>query len=448
MAKIKTRLNCPNCRQPLVADVEQLFDVGADPAAKQRLLSGAVNHADCPYCGYSGPLSTPIVYHDPGKELLLTFFPPTMTVAKNEREQILGALINQAVNNLPKEQRKGYLFSPQAVLTLQGLIERILEADGITKEMIEAQQQRLNLIQLLMDAPEETLAETVKEKDEQVDEEFFAILSTLAQASAASGDQASAQKLADLQRKLVPLSTFGKEIEAQSKEIETAAQSLKEAGKDLTRERLLDLVIEAPNETRLSALVSLARPGMDYQFFQTLTQRIDGAGGEEKQKLEDLRAKLLEMTSAIDRQVEARLAQAHKNLETLLKAKDIAEATRQHLGAIDDFFLEALNAQYDTAAKKNDSEKIEKLNQVVKVVQEASVPGGALLQELLEAPDEAARKQILEAHREQITPEFVETLTNLLVQLEGGKDVETKEKVRAIYRTALRMSMQTSMKGE
>ena len=40
----QTRTSCPRCRQPVIADVEQLFDVTSDPEAKQRLLSGAVNH--------------------------------------------------------------------------------------------------------------------------------------------------------------------------------------------------------------------------------------------------------------------------------------------------------------------------------------------------------------------------------------------------------------------
>ncbi len=36
----KTRVNCPNCRQPITADIEQLFDVNVDPSAKQKMLSG------------------------------------------------------------------------------------------------------------------------------------------------------------------------------------------------------------------------------------------------------------------------------------------------------------------------------------------------------------------------------------------------------------------------
>ena len=72
----KTRINCPNCRQPVTADIDQLFDVNIDPAAKQRLLSGAFNIIQCPHCGFQGQAATPIVYHDPEKELLLTYVPP------------------------------------------------------------------------------------------------------------------------------------------------------------------------------------------------------------------------------------------------------------------------------------------------------------------------------------------------------------------------------------
>jgi len=63
----QTQISCPRCRQPIAANVEQLFDVTADPQAKQRLLGNASNMARCPHCGYEGRLATPIVYHDNSK---------------------------------------------------------------------------------------------------------------------------------------------------------------------------------------------------------------------------------------------------------------------------------------------------------------------------------------------------------------------------------------------
>ena len=64
----QTQIACPRCKQMITANVEQLFDVTADPGAKQRLLGGVSNVARCPYCGYEGRLATPIVYHDADKE--------------------------------------------------------------------------------------------------------------------------------------------------------------------------------------------------------------------------------------------------------------------------------------------------------------------------------------------------------------------------------------------
>src|SRR5574342_1385549 len=83
----QTQIACPNCRQMIKANVEQLFDVTQDPQAKQRLLGGGSNMARCPYCGYQGRLATPIVYHDNEKELLLSFFPPELNVPLNERSE-------------------------------------------------------------------------------------------------------------------------------------------------------------------------------------------------------------------------------------------------------------------------------------------------------------------------------------------------------------------------
>ena len=85
----KTQISCPRCRQPIVAQIEQLFDITSDPGAKQRLLGGVSNYAVCQSCGYNGPLATPIVYHDADKELLLTYFPAELGMPVNEQEKLI-----------------------------------------------------------------------------------------------------------------------------------------------------------------------------------------------------------------------------------------------------------------------------------------------------------------------------------------------------------------------
>ena len=445
----RTQVSCPNCRQPVVAEVNQLFDVNSDPSAKTRLLSGAYNLVNCPYCGYQGNLATPIVYHDPDKELLLTFVPPELGLPRNEQERLIGSMINQVISKLPQEKRKGYLLNPQSTLTMQGLVERVLEADGITREMIQAQQQRMSLLQRLASASDESVrAEIARQEEALLDGEFFGLLNRLVEVAVMGGDRESAQQLSDLQKSLLPLSSYGREIQEQTKEVEQAIKDLQALGRELTREKLLDLIINAPNETRLNALVSLTRPGLDYAFFQLLSERIDRARPEGRKRLVELRAKLLEMTQEIDRQAEAHRQQTRRLIEQIIQSGDVEAAMSQALGAVDETFIQELQHMMDEARQQGDLEKFRKLQQIVEVLQQASAPPElGLVEEYLDAPDEQARQVFLEANNEAITPEFMELLANISMQVQASDDKEFASHVAAANRQALRFNMQRNLRG-
>ena len=445
----KTRINCPNCRQPIIAEINQLFDSGVEPRAKQLILSGAFNLASCPHCGYQGNVATPIVYHDPEKELLLTYFPHELSIPINEQERIIGPLVSQAMNNLPQEKRKGYLLRPQTMFTLQGLIERILESDGITREMIQDQQKRLALLQRLMEASDDVVPEIARNEDNLLDGNFFALLGRLVEASLAAGDQKSAQRLGALQEKLIEITSYGKQYQAQTSEVDAAVKSLRSLGDDLTREKLLDLLVEAPSETRLSVLVSLTRPGIDYEFFQLFTQRIERAAPGERQKLLLLREKVLELTRTIDQTVEVRSNQARKVLHQVLSAADIPSAIQNSFSSIDDFFLQAMNEELENARKSGDLERISKLRQIESILQKASEPPQEvqLIQDLLGLESESEQLKMMEEHRQDMTQEFMDTLSSLTAQLKSGEDIELADRMERLYRTALRYSMQIKMQG-
>jgi len=443
----KTRINCPNCRQPILADVDQLLDVAVDPSVKTKLLAGAINFVRCPNCGYQGNLATPLVYHDPDKELLLTYFPPEVGLARNEQERLIGSMINQVTNRLPQEKRKGYLLRPQSVLTMQGMIERVLEADGITREMIQAQQQKVNLLTQLLGATPESRAELIKNNENMFDAEFFGLLSSLSQASAASGDQESAKKIADLQKELLTATSFGRQIQDQAKEVEAAIASLREAGDNLSREKLLDLCMNAPNDVRLSVLVSLTRPGMDYPFFQMLSERIDRARGDGRTRLISLRERLLELTREIDQQTEARVVEARRLLNSILQAADVEKATIDALPAVDDIFIQVVQSAIEEARKQADLEKISKLQKVQMILEEASKPPEiSFIEELIEAPDEQAQRRLLEENRDRITPEFLDALTNIVAQIETSEDKQLAEQIKAIHRMVIRASMEANLR--
>jgi hypothetical protein len=444
----KTRINCPNCKQPIIADLDQLFDVGQDPTAKQKILSGAFNIASCPNCGFKGMIATPIVYHDPEKGLLLTYFPPELSLPINEQERIIGPLITGITNSLPQEKRKAYLFQPQAMLTLQTMVERILEADGITKEMIQAQKDRQILLERLINASDDTINEIATQEDKLLDSDFFNLLNRLIETAAISGDQESAKRLGDLQKKLLANTTFGKQVQEQSKDVEAAIQTLQSAGKSLTREKLLDMVIKAPNDTQLSVMASLARPGMDYEFFRLLSEKIDRARAEGRERLIKLRDQLLELTRAIDKQMEERLQQGRKNLNTILQAADVKNAMTQNLAVVDEFFVQVFNEEMEAARKVGDLEKISKLKQVEEVVDQANTPPPevAIIQELLEAADsDDELNKKLDEHKAEITPELMEILSNLLARADSGEDAELKTRMTKVFGAAIRRTMAANL---
>jgi CpXC protein len=445
----KTRMTCPNCRQPIVVDVEQLFDVGKNPSAKQLLLGGAINTFQCPNCGFTGNVATPVVYHDPDKELLITFVPPEVGLPRNEQEKLIGSLINQVVSSLPQEKRKAYLLQPKQALTMQGLIETILQADGITHEMIQAQQVRLKLIERLANASDDVIEEVARQENNHMDAEFFAILRRLVEASLMAGDQDSAQRLANLQEKLLPLTTAGRELQDQAKEIETALADLQKAGRQLNREKLLDMVISAPNEVRLKAYVSFARPLMDYSFFQILSERIDRARGDGRTRLASLRDNLLKWTEEVDRQVELRARQSRDLLQEVLQAEDVSEATMSVLPAVDEYFIQELRQVQESARKQGDLEKLGKIQKVMDVIQQANSepPEIALIEELLDSPDEAGMRQKLEEHGEEITPDFLNALANIASQIDSSGDQELISRVHSLNRMALRVSMEKNLRA-
>ena len=62
------------------------------------------------------------------------------------------------------------------------------------------------------------------------------------------------------------------------------------------------------------------------------------------------------------------------------------------------------------------------------------------------AENEAARREILQAHADEITPEFLQMLSTLVSQLEQQGQQELSQRLQEAYRAALRFSMQANLK--
>jgi len=450
MAKVQT--SCPRCKSPVMADVEQVFDLNQDPQAKQRLLSGQVNVVRCANCGYEGMLGTPIIYHDPEKEFLFTFVPSDLGLPVNEQERLLGPMINQVVNRLPLEKRKAYILRPQTMLTFQTMVEKILEGDGVTREMLDDQQKRLALLQrLLQTTSPESRLEVIKQEEALIDENFFSMFARLMEATMAQGDERSARALAGLQKELVENTAVGQKIQSQSREAQDVIRVLQEAGKDgLTREKLVDIFVDsADSEVKLSTLTSVVRAGMDYTFFQLLTERINSSSNDKKPQLEAMREKLLSFTKEIDDQQQLQMAQTAKLLDAILAAPNPADALKEHLDQVDEYFVELVEQELKNARTAADLNRIAKIQKVKAVLDEASAPPPelAMIEQLLDLPSYDERLKLMQSKTEMITPEFTQMLAGIIAQTEAQHQPEELiNKLKEINRIAIRITMTEAMK--
>ena len=449
----KTQISCPRCRAPMTAEIQQLFDLNTDPEAKQKLLSGAANMMQCQACGYQGLYPTPIVYHDPEKEMLLTYFPPELGVSINEQEKMVGPLIKRVVNDLPMEKRKAYLFQAQSMLTYQTMMERILEADGVTKEMLDLQQKKLQLIQRLLSTPSaDSRKEIIKQEEALIDETFFGLLNRLVEATVAQGDKQSAQQLALFQQELLQETKVGQEIQEKMKSSQKAMEDLQEAAKaGLTREKLLDLFIEAPDEIYINTLIGMVRSGLDYEFFQILSQKIETTSdSEQKAKLSTLRDFLVEVTRQIDAQIQQEKQHAKETLHKILAEVNIEVGLEKYGNELNDFFVEAVKESLQEARKAADLDKISKLGQLNSMIEEASKPPAEIqfVETLLQAPDAESIKTLLNEKPEVINDEFSQLLANLITQTEQqGNQQALVTKLKEIQKVVIKALMAKNLKG-
>jgi len=442
----KTQTLCPICHQPVMVDIQQVFDLGKDPLAKQKILSNTFNLMHCPSCGHQGMLAVPIIYHDPEKELLFTFFPPDLNTPVNEQEKQIGPLINRILNDLPQEKRKAYLLQPRSMLTFQTMIEKILEADGITKEMLEDQQKRIDLLEKLIKTPADERLSIFEQQKEIIDLNFFSILSRIVESAMAQGDEKSQKPLLDLQKQLFESTNVGQELFAQAKDTEAAIKSLQEASKDgLTREKLLEILENAPSETQLSTIASFARSGLDYGFFQLLSEKIDSTKEKnKKQELTQLREKLLQITEAIDKQLQEQMTKSKQLLEKIVSSKNIEEELKKNMNSVNDFFIQLLESELTNARKNGNLDRIQKLERIMIVIEKASAPSEEkkLFELLLGYKDKDDLNRLITENSSKINQGFLDLMNNIANQVQKQKNQpELIEKVKTVYKTVVRHSM-------
>lgn len=432
MAQLVARLTCPNCRQTFAAPVEQILDVEVDPTAKTRLLAGQVNLVICPACGFASTLDIPFIYHDRKKELALVFMPMSAGRTDLERQQAIGALSRAVMSTLPQEQRKGYLLNPQVFFSYESLVNRVLEADGITQEMIQAQRERAELLKRLLEAatPEDRL-QIVRENEARIDEDFFRILQLNLEQADLLGNQEAVRQLLEIQAMLAEQTPIGRRLAART----DAVRALREQP---TRENLLNLLISTEDAATRNILIRLGLPLVDYLFFQKLTARIEAAETEaERQRLEALREEVLKIREKMREEAREVVSARLQLVRELLASEEPELLARRRLVEMDDLFLNVLASEIEAAQQAGDSALAERLQNiwqlVMKLFQEQVPPELVLLTRLAESPDDETTRRILQENGRLLNEQFLTLLEQAEKDMrERGEEEVAQRLARAL----------------
>ncbi len=426
-------VTCPNCGTPYPAQVFSIVDVGQDPVLKSLLLSGQLNVAICPRCGAGGPLTAPMLYHDPEHSFLGVFVPQQIPV--NEQQKVIGDLSRRLMNGLPQEARRGYMLTPTQFLSFQSLLEAVLEHQGVTREMLDKQRRQIQLIEQTMMALQdlEGLKLLVRERDAEMDDEFFSLLSMLTDSSANAGDMDGARQLVELRERLIELTTWGQGVQKQRAAVAQLRADMKESD-------LVDLVVAADEERVVDALVLAGRPLVNYTFFQDLTNRVEAAQQRgdtvEVARLTALRQHILQFSERLDEAQRAAMQQYSALLGEILSADNIEQAVAEHAPYIDQNFLSVVSANLQEAEKRNATAAIRRLQEVwnaaVNLINQASPPEVQLVNQLLMAEYPGETRKLLAESRDLVTADFIEALSELAEQMEAEGAPDMAARLRQI----------------
>jgi hypothetical protein len=427
------QLTCPNCGTAFRTGVYTLVDAGEQPELKQALLAGQLNLAVCPNCGTASMLGTPLIYHDANKQLFLVYFPQELNASPAEQERYVGDATSFLMRGLPAEAPRAHLLNPRRFLTLASLMEAILEADGITKEMVEAQRLRIDLISQLAEAlpDEEQFAALVQERRAEITPELFAMISAFVQAAP------PAQR--DSQQMLVLLLSRLQEVLGLDAEGGETGEGEYEA-------ELAELIekLRVADDEVLETIVAEQRHLIDYSFFEAWTEQIDAAeaAGDDDtaEQLTNRRARILQIVEDMDRQTQEMFEAGNTVLRDILAAPDPVAAMRANSANVNDALILALSANIAAAQRSGNSELIELLGTLsdtaAQIIEERLTPEDRFINELLNAETPQDSTRLLRKNVVMIKPDFVKRLNELADQEGARGNQPTSERLRQMAREA------------
>jgi hypothetical protein len=424
------QINCPACNTSFRTQVHTLIDVTEQPELKATLLSGQLNVAVCPQCGAASMLGAPLVYHDAAKQLFLIYFPAELNSQKDEQDRFIGDATSFLMRSQTGAAPKGYLLNPRRFLSLPAMLDAILEADGISREMLDAQRKRVELISQMADMldDESRFNALVEANQDAFDLEFFSALELFIE-STPPEHAASRELLVNVRERLAELGyqPVDEDDEEALAERETAIARLSEVADD-----------------ELETTVAELRPLIDYEFFQAWTAKIEELEGQgqaaEAARLTERRSRILEFVEELDRQAQALFEAGTNILREVLSEADPVAALQARSDQVDETLIMVISANLGAAQRTGQDELVnvlEALNQVaIEIVQDRLSPEERFINELLMAETPQDSTKLLRTNVTKINAELVSKLNELADQEGKLANKPVADRLRQLAREA------------
>ncbi|MBN1260720.1 MAG: hypothetical protein JXB35_08575 [Anaerolineae bacterium] len=452
------RVTCPSCRTEFQTLVEQILDVRIDPGVKSRLLSGMVNVATCPTCGISAKLNLPFIYHDPNREVALLYLPIEAGRTEVERQRFAGVLTRQLMDSLAPEERKGYLLQPETFISVETMVRRALELEGVSEEEMARSQEQHALLGQFMEAEPETWEALLAEHTDLIDEAFFSLFQYVLEIAFQQVEmqaEAVGEEMPELPpelQRLDDLHAFLTEHHPVGQKLSRRTQAMRQFLDAPGQENLIRAFVAAPDDAAVAMLVEMGLPYMDYRFFQGLLNRMESAETEvERTRLQVLRKQILDLRDELQKASQDQLRERFALLERLLATDDLLKMARSHLSELDNMFVYVLRAEIDQAQESGDRKRFEALGRITKVLnqitEQSLPPEMVLVRHLLMASTDAEVAEYLAQNREALTEPFFEFMSALEERSRQNGELEVANRLAALRTQAQSVAASSATSG-
>ena len=435
------QVTCPSCRATYTVAVFSIVDLGANPELKGMLLGGQINTAVCKACGAGGPLSVPLMVHDPEHDFLGVVVPGQARLDDMQTQKVIGEMSQTLMARLPSDQRRGYMLQAQQYFEWDSLTEKLWGFEGVTPEMLRRRREQSELLSSLvrLGTDEGAMQLVVDRQKELVDSSFFVLLGQVINAVAGEGQPEQHEALVNLRSMLLETTEAGQELKALDERVQEA---LSRIGTQTTREELLaqlvDYWLEGENgEAIATAVLNAAAGYTDYQFLLGLADRLELATDpEERAALIAIRERIVEIGEQRNQSQQMAAQQVQAVLQEVLQAPDTDAALQENIEKIDEMFLAVLASNIKQAEQSKATFAVQRLRTIyekaIAILEERMPPEMKLLNRLLSAPDEGAMRRLLQDNRSELSQEFVSALKSLEERFSGEGNSALASRVRSI----------------